>query len=128
MTKEKKVLLVGHCSPDSSYLTLAVRSICPDAAVQRVNDDTALMAHLEAGADLILVNRMMDGDFKDISGVNAIARYRRLYPTISAMLVSNYTDAQASAIANGAAPGFGKSEIGTPKARDALMAILGNGL
>jgi two-component system, chemotaxis family, chemotaxis protein CheY len=120
----KKVLLVGHCSPDSSYLTLAVRSVCPEASVHRVNNDTALLASLEAGCDLLLVNRMLDGDFKDYSGITLVSRCRKFKPTIPVILVSNYADAQAEAIAAGALPGFGKAELGHQKAKEALAAVL----
>ena len=41
------------------------------------------------------------------------------------MLVSNYAEAQSQAISLGATPGFGKSDLGNPKARDALAPILG---
>jgi hypothetical protein len=40
------------------------------------------------------------------------------------MLVSNYAEAQAAALAAGAAPGFGKREIGTPKVKELLRSAL----
>ena len=128
MEMPKHVVLVGHCSPDSSYLTLAIRSVCPDAQVQRVNDDAALRGALEAGCELLLINRMLDGDFAECSGVATIAACHQFKPQIPAMLVSNFADAQAQALAAGAMPGFGKHDLGHSKARDALVAVLGKGL
>ena len=40
------------------------------------------------------------------------------------MLVSNYHDAQQAAVAVGAVPGFGKRELGTPKAAQLLREAL----
>ena len=40
------------------------------------------------------------------------------------MLVSNYPEAQAQAVALGALPGFGKADLGKSRARDALAPIL----
>jgi hypothetical protein len=40
------------------------------------------------------------------------------------MLVSNHPDAQAAAIAAGAAPGFGKRQIGTPRVAEVLRQAL----
>jgi len=40
------------------------------------------------------------------------------------MLVSNYPEAQAAAVAEGALPGFGKREIGTPRVNDLLRNAL----
>jgi hypothetical protein len=42
------------------------------------------------------------------------------------MLVSNYADAQAAAVAAGALSGFGKREIGNPKVKQLLENALIN--
>jgi hypothetical protein len=41
------------------------------------------------------------------------------------MLISNYEDAQARAVEAGAAPGFGKAAVHTPRALEAIRAALG---
>jgi hypothetical protein len=119
------VVLVGHCSPDSSYLTIAIKAVCPDARVVRANDDAAVLAHLKHGPDLLLVNRVLDGEFLDYSGVNLIARSRQSHPDTNVMLVSNYPDAQAAAAQHGALPGFGKSDLHTGKAGQTLASAFG---
>jgi len=43
---------------------------------------------------------------------------------VKAMLVSNYPEAQAAAVAEGALPGFGKREIGTPRVGELLREAL----
>lgn len=122
----KKVYLVGHCSPDSSYLSLAVRSITPECEISRVNDESTLSTALKDGADLLLINRQLDGDFAAFSGIDLIARCRQNHPNVKFMLISNYADAQAQALAAGAVPGFGKSELSTRKAREAIASALGH--
>ncbi len=120
----KTVTLVGHCLPDSSYLTIAVRAVCPDVVVERANNDEELDAQLATGSDLLLVNRRLDGDFDDPSGIELIARCRHAAPQLKSMLISNYADAQQLAQRHGAVPGFGKAELGTKKALDALVQAL----
>lgn len=121
----KKVYLVGHCSPDSSYLSLAIRAVAPDCAIARVNDEKGLATALQDSPDLLLINRQLDGDFAAFSGIDLIARCRQTHPQAKSMLISNYADAQAQAIGAGAMPGFGKSELSTRKAREALASALG---
>jgi hypothetical protein len=48
-------------------------------------------------------------------GVDVIRAFRKSYPTTKFMLVSNYAEAQAEALAAGAVPGFGKRELGQPR-------------
>ena len=74
--------------------------------------------------DLILVNRVFDTD-----GGNGIDMIRSWAEKKSAgetpiMLVSNYEDAQQSAIAAGAVPGFGKGSLGTETMLDLLRPHL----
>ena len=57
-------------------------------------------------------------------GVALIRKIRASYPAIKTMLVSNYAEAQAAAVAEGALPGFGKREIGTPRVNELLRNAL----
>ncbi|HUB25496.1 MAG TPA: hypothetical protein VL992_08690 [Tepidisphaeraceae bacterium] len=120
----KKVLLVGHCGPDSSYLRAAIRAAAPDAVVQSTCDAAEFERHLAAGIDLLLVNRVLDGDFFQASGVELIRSLHGLHPGLKTMLVSNLPDAQAQARAAGAIPGFGKSDLGKPAVVAALKEAL----
>ena|SRR5436190_2780730 len=120
----KKVVLVGHCGADSSYLRIAVASAGTGVSAVSVDGEEALAAALEAGVDLVLVNRVLDWGYEEEEGVAMIARLRRTHPNVKTMLVSNYADAQQAAIAAGALPGFGKREIGTPKVKELLQKAL----
>jgi len=120
----KKVALVGHCGPDSSYLRMAVSSADRSVQVLMADDATELNAVLETGVDLLLFNREMPYGFDDHEGVGLIRKLRAAHPTIKMMLVSNYPDAQAAAEAAGAVPGFGKREIGTKRVAEVIREAL----
>ena len=121
----KRVILVGHCSPDSSYLSIAVKAVLPDATVERAGDDVSLNAALNSHPDLLLVNRVLDGDYRSCDGVQLIAHCRASHPDLPVMLISNFADAQASAVSLGALPGFGKSELTSTRTREILASALG---
>lgn len=119
-----KIALVGHCGPDSFMLRSAVKYAVKDAEVLMITDDTAMSAALSNGVSLLLVNRMLDGNFELHEGVELIRRLHTTYPQLAMMLISNYADSQKAAEAAGALPGFGKGEVGTQKMRDALSGAL----
>jgi two-component system, chemotaxis family, chemotaxis protein CheY len=120
----KKVALVGHCGPDSSFLRIAVSRAERDIQVVSVDDDSDLKRLLDEGVDLLLLNRQLDYGFDEDEGVALIRRLRAAYPHVKTMLVSNYPEAQAAAVAEGALPGFGKREIGTPRVGELLREAL----
>ena len=120
----KKVALVGHCGPDSSYLRMAVRGAVRDADVSMADDERELTRAIEAGVDLLLLNRELDYGFSNRKGVDLIKRLRPQHPHLRMMLVSNYEEAQADAVAAGALPGFGKREIGSARVKEVLLAAL----
>ena len=68
--------------------------------------------------DLVLVNRVFDADGD--SGLEFIAAIKASGDTTPMMLVSDYADAQAQAVAKGAMPGFGKSMLGRSELRELL--------
>ena len=121
---KKKIALVGHCGPDSSFLRIAVSKAERDAMILSVDDDSDLKRVLDDGVDLLLLNRQLDYGFDEHEGVALIRRIRSKYPAVKAMLVSNYPDAQAAAVKEGALPGFGKREIGTPRVSELLKEAL----
>lgn len=115
----KTVALVGHCGPDMFALRSAIRSALPGAEVVSVEDEKSLAA---TGADLLLVNRVLDGRFEDESGLKLIERLAGGGSAV--MLVSNFPDAQAAAEQVGAVPGFGKSELYSDQMKQRLRSAL----
>ena len=120
----KKVALVGHCGPDSSYLRMVISKSLKDAKILSADDDGELSKVLEEGVDLILFNRELGYGFSDPEGVNCIAKLKAAKIQPKMILVSNYPDAQAAAVAAGALPGFGKRELGSPKVTELLRAAV----
>lgn len=122
MSDAPRILLVGHCVPDAYAMRGALQRAAPDAEFVFVNDDSSLGAHPDAAA--MLVNRVLDGRFAARTGLELI---RSLPPERrrGALLISNMADAQAEAEAAGAAPGFGKSELYSDRARTAILTLLG---
>ena len=120
----KKVALVGHCGPDSSFLRIAVSRAAKEAKVLAADDSQSLQRVLEDGVDLLLLNRQLDFGFDVEEGVDIIRKLRSQYPNVKMMLVSNYPDAQAAAVAEGALPGFGKRELNTPKVAEMIREAL----
>jgi two-component system chemotaxis response regulator CheY len=124
MAKNVKVALIGHCGPDSSYLRMVVGQAAKGAQVLMADDDQELQDVLGQDVDLLLFNRELGYGFTHKAGVDAIRHLRGLNQNLKMMLVSNYADAQAAAVANGALPGFGKREIGSPRVIEVLRAAI----
>ena len=120
----KKVVLVGHCGPDSSYLRMAVASADRSLKVFMADDADELNSMLAAGVDLLLLNRELGWGFEESEGVEVIRQLRARFPQVKMMLVSNYPEAQAAAMAVGGVPGFGKREIGSPRVVEVIRSAL----
>src|SRR6266480_4750286 len=88
-TMSKKVVLVGHCGPDSSYLRMTVQKALSDVAIMMADDDQDLQKFIRAGVDLLLVNRTLDYGFACEGGAELIKHLRMDHPELRAMLVSN---------------------------------------
>ncbi len=121
----KKVVLVGHCGADSTYLKLAVKAADSEVHIVSAESEAELKAELESGADLVLVNRLVDYGFDSEEGVEIVRAFQKAFPKAKMMLVSNHASAQTAAAEAGALPGFGKREIGSPKVRELLKKVLG---
>lgn len=120
----KVVALVGHCGPDSSFLKRVVASAAKDVSVVSADDDAELSKLLGNKVDLLLFNRVLDYGFDENEGVAVISRLRKINRNLKMMLVSNYPEAQAAAVAAGALPGFGKQEVGSARVKELLQSAL----
>ncbi|HQY88505.1 MAG TPA: hypothetical protein PK402_07590 [Tepidisphaeraceae bacterium] len=120
-----RVALVGHCTPDSSYLTITVQKAITGAKVVRVHDDAGVEQAIAGGA-LLLVNRRMEPGYADTDGNEYIRRLIKKHPGVRLMLISNLVDSQAQAVSDGALSGFGKDHLNQPgtldRLRDAVRA------
>ena len=120
----RKVALVGHCGPDSTYLRMTIRNAVKDATIVMADDDAELRSVLSDGVDLILFNRELGYGFSQPQGVACMQRLHGSDPKLKMMLVSNYPEAQAAAVAAGALPGFGKRELGSKRVVELLREAL----
>ncbi len=121
MSEPMRVFLVGHCTADFMFLSRFVRKQLPEASVERVNTDGELDAVIAEPA-VLLVNRVLDGSFRDSSGMAVVVR--SLAGGSVPLLISNYEDAQQQAVEAGATPGFGKGELGEAMAADRLQQAM----
>lgn len=117
------IALVGHCTPDSYVLNNILRQVEPGLQGQRINSDAAL-AQAITQFDLFLVNRALDGEFSSETGIELIESLAKQSPHAVFLLISNFPEAQQAAVAAGALPGFGKSELGSSSTRQRLTAAL----
>lgn len=120
----KRVALIGHCGPDSSFLRMAVSRAARGAQVVAADETAELDRLVREGVDLLLFNRVLDYGFDDTEGVAIIRKLRASHPNLKMMLVSNYPEAQAEAVAAGALPGFGKREMSSPRVTDLIRSAL----
>lgn len=120
----KRVLDVGQCSPDHWSIKHLIEGELGAQIVQAHLAGEAL-EQLRAGKfDLVLVNRKFDADYSDgLELIRAIKTDAAL-AAVPVMLVSNYAEAQAEAVAAGALPGFGKAELRSPATKEKLSAAL----
>lgn len=122
---DARIVLVGHCGPDAYALRAAVRGMFPRGAVVMTNDASGLEAEL-GSADVLLVNRALDGEFGTDSGIVLIRGLsgRPASKRPSLVLVSNFPESQAEAAAAGAMPGFGKKKMYSEETRKILQAAV----
>jgi hypothetical protein len=123
VSDQPRIVLVGHCVPDSYALKAAIAAALPGATVDFATNDT-LATDAASTADLLLINRILEGDFENESGIDLITKLGTL-GRAKLMLISNYADAQAKAEQAGAQPGFGKRALYSEQSRTRVRAALG---
>ena len=120
----KRVLSVGQCGMDHAALRRLIEGRFDAVVVPADLPDEGLDALHGGGFDLVLVNRRFDAD-----GTDGLDFIRRLLAdeaaaNVPVMLVTNYPEVQQQAVAAGARPGFGKSQLGDPETAARLAEIL----
>lgn len=121
----KRVLDVGQCGPDHATIRGYLTHNFDCEVVQTHGADDTLEQLRTGNYDLVLINRKLDADYTDgieiIKAIKADGSIRN----VPVMLITNYPEHQAAAIAEGATQGFGKLEFQKPETRERLAAILG---
>ena len=124
---KQTVISVGQCGYDNSRIRSLIRSIDSTVEIRETDSHQETMEVLASlgEAALVLVNRVFDMDGS--SGMEFISQLKSKeseFANIPVMLVSNYEKSQAEAIANGAIPGFGKSELQSVETRQKIVSVL----
>ena len=122
----KRVLSVGQCGPDTASLVAFLSRHFPGVEVDTAKLPADTMAKLHAGAyDLVLINRKLDEDYSDGLEIIKTMKADAAAKETPVMLVTNYEDHQAAAVAEGALRGFGKLEYGKDETVERVRAVLG---
>lgn len=115
------VLSAGNCGFDNSQLSQLLQDAAGTAVRTADSIDEAVDA-VDDDCRLVLVNRVFDRTGEQ--GLELIGRLRDERPQAAIMLISNFPDAQQSAEAAGALPGFGKSQLSDPALAKRLAELL----
>lgn len=121
-----RVLDVGQCDLDHGNISRLVEEHF-NASVDRAHDRTEALAKVTGEAyDLVLVNRLLDRDHSEGLDVIREIKADAKAANVPVMLVSNFEDAQAAAVSEGALQGFGKDSLGTNDTLAILRSALRN--
>lgn len=116
-----QIALVGHCGPDAFALQSSVMGFVPGAVMHRLNSMDELSAKM-GELSLLIVNRVLDGQFGSDSGIDLIRNLSEGSPP--AMLISNFPESLEESLAAGAVMGYGKKKMRSPEAETALKSAL----
>lgn len=120
----KRVIDVGNCGPDHSAIRRLIEGNF-EAQVVGADDLAGALAQLDKSpADLVLVNRKLDLDYSDGMAIVRHLKADARWSSIPVMLITNYPEHQAEAVAAGAEPGFGKQTLRTSETLEKLRKIL----
>ena len=123
-TQPLRVLDVGQCDMDHGNITQLLTTAFGAAVDRAHSQEEALNAVMSTKYDLVLVNRVFDADGSEGLGFIKQTQQEEATRNVPVMLVSNFEDAQESAIALGAVRGFGKSGLHENATIEILAAAL----
>lgn len=120
----KQVLDVGNCGYDHSQIKSLVERNFDAKVLQAHGPHDTLKMLREQTFALVIINRKLDRDHSDGLAILKDIKSDEKLQDIPVMLLSNYEDAQAAAIEAGAAPGFGKKQLGKEETVKKLQPFL----
>ena len=124
-TSTKTVLDVGNCVPDHAAIRQLITSHFGARVLQSHLPSDTIETLRQQAVDLVLINRKLDQDYSDGLEILKQIKADGQLKQVPVMLVTNYADHQALAIAAGAEPGFGKLAISAPDTLEKLRRFLG---
>lgn len=123
-TMPKRVLDVGQCVPDHAAIRRLVEGQFGAEVVQTHGPAETLQQLRGADFDLVLINRKLDRDYSDGIDILKAIKAEEKIAAVPVMLITNFPEHQAVAVAAGGVPGFGKDALGAPKTRELLAEYL----
>jgi response regulator RpfG family c-di-GMP phosphodiesterase len=121
---QRRVLDVGNCGPDHASIRRMLTTNFGAEVIQTHGLDDTLAELQKNSADLVLINRKLDQDYSDGIVILEHIKSKPEHAELPVMLITNYAEYQANAVALGALPGFGKLEINSPETRAKLASVL----
>jgi CheY-like chemotaxis protein len=119
-----RILDVGQCNFDHSNICRTL-TYAFDVDVDLAHTAGEAMEAVKSESyDLILVNRILDADSSPGLDLIRLLTTDAATRKIPVMLISNYAEAQDTAVTLGAGRGFGKDELDSPAPVDRLSPIL----
>lgn len=113
-----RILDVGQCGVDGPAISRLLHEQLGAKVDSAPTADEARQKLADGHYHLVLVNRVFAADGS--SGVDLIREFVDEAAPGRVMLVSDHTDAQEQAVAQGAIPGFGKSQLDNPQTLDLI--------
>ena len=120
----KRVLDVGNCVPDHAAIRSLLERTFGAEVVQAHSAEETLSLLQSSSFDLVLINRKLDQDYSDGLDIIKTIKADTALAKTPVMLITNYEDHQADAVAAGAEPGFGKLSLQTPQTKERLARFL----
>lgn len=120
----KNVLSIGQCGFDHGSIGRFLQGHFEVDVTAAATAAEAMHQLRQRPYHLVLVNRVFDADGGE--GLEFIQSLKGdpAYATLPVMLVTNYRNYAEQAVAMGALPGFGKSEVGLPELAKRLSTLL----
>ncbi|MHC5110268.1 MAG: response regulator [Planctomycetota bacterium] len=109
--QKPRVLDVGQCDLDHGNITQMLAENFGAEVDRSHSTEDAMSRMRENRYDLVLINRLFDADGSEGSTLIRLAQADEQTRDTPVMLVSNFEEAQQSAVEIGAQRGFGKNNI-----------------
>ena len=120
----RRVLDVGNCGPDHGAIRQFVESHFDVEVDQAHSADDALPLLRRQAYALVMVNRRLDRDGGDGLDVIRQIKAKAELADTAVMMITNYAEHQAAAVAAGAVEGFGKDSLEADGTLDRLRPYL----
>ena len=121
---KRRLLDVGQCNADHFRISKTLGKIF-DIEIQRAHShDEAIKLAMATPFNLVLINRLLDADGSPALDVLNSLKATPSTAETPVMIVSNFEDAQKTAVEAGAVQGFGKAALDSDETKELLAKYL----